>query len=242
MSTSKAHIIAQLQREILSLQGYKPAADGQVFDGGLGSIRHAFPNASFPLAAMHEFICDTPEEGAATAGFISGVVSGLVKNTGVLLWISAHQNIFPPALQLFGIQPENIVFVGIKKEKERLWAIEEALKCEALSAVIGEVQEVSFTCSRRFQLAVEHSKVTGFIIRRNPKNMASAAVARWKIVPLPSKTEEGLPGVGFPRWNVELQKVRNGKPGTWQLEWAAGAFRQVYTVAIMEQVAQRKAG
>ena len=132
--------------------------------------------------------------------------------------------------------------MGIKKEKERLWAIEEALKCEALSAVIGEVQEVSFTCSRRFQLAVEHSKVTGFIIRRNPKNMASAAVARWKIVPLPSKTEEGLPGVGFPRWNVELQKVRNGKPGTWQLEWAAGAFRQVYTVAIMEQVAQRKAG
>jgi protein ImuA len=242
MSTSKAHIIAQLQREILSLQGYKPATDGVAFDGGLCAIRHAFPNASFPLAAMHEFICDTPEQGAATAGFISGVLSGLVKNTGVLLWISAHQTIFPPALHSFGIKPENVVFVAVKKDKERLWVIEEALKCEALLAVIGEVQEVSFTCSRRFQLAVEHSKVTGFIIRHNPKNMATAAVARWKIAPLPSATEEGLPGVGFPRWNVELQKVRNGKPGTWWLEWAAGTFRQVYEVTIIDQVSQRKAG
>ena len=37
MQTSKAQILAQLQREILPLQGYKPATDNIGFDGGLGS-------------------------------------------------------------------------------------------------------------------------------------------------------------------------------------------------------------
>ena len=36
-----------------------------------------------------------------------------------------------------------------------LWVIEEALKCEGLAAVIGEIKELSFTQSRRLQLAVE---------------------------------------------------------------------------------------
>jgi protein ImuA len=36
-----------------------------------------------------------------------------------------------------------------------------------------------------------------------------------------------MPGVGFPRWNVQLLKVRNGKPGAWQLEWEGGQFHHI---------------
>ena len=129
----------------------------------------------------------------------------------------------------------------MQKEKEILWVMEEALKCEGLAAVIAETPEISFTASRRFQLAVEQSRVTGFIIRRNPKNLATACVTRWKISPLPSATEDGLPGVGFPRWNVELLKVRNGTPGKWQLEWA-GRFRHVSKLASITGEQQRKTG
>jgi len=41
--------------------------------------------------------------------------------------------------------------------------MEEALKCESLSAVIAETPEISFTVSRRLQLAVEQNRVTSFI-------------------------------------------------------------------------------
>jgi protein ImuA len=51
-----------------------------------------------------------------------------------------------------------------------------------------------------------------------------------------------LPGVGFPKWNVELLKVRNGKPGSWQVEWAAGKFRLNNKVAKIEFVQQLKTG
>ena len=98
--------------------------------------------------------------------------------------------------------------------------MEEALKYDGLAAVIGEIDELSFTASRRLQLAVEQSRVTGFVIRRHSNSLhTTASVARWKITSLPSEPGD-IPGVGFPRWNVELLKVRNGKPGQWQVEYA----------------------
>ena len=63
--------------------------------------------------------------------------------------------------------------------------MEEALKCDGIAAVVGEIQELSFTVSRRLQLAVEQSRVTGFILRNNPRNLnTTACVTRWKITPL----------------------------------------------------------
>lgn len=241
MSAFKAHIIAQLQKDILPLQGYKPVAGSLGFDAGLGFIKSAFPNASFPLGAMHEFLCSGVEDISASGGFIAGIVSAIMKKGGVSIWISSSRTIFPPALKAFGIEPEKIIFIHLQKEKEILWAMEESLKCEGLAAVIAETPELSFTASRRFQLAVEKSRVTGFIIRRNPRNLSTACVARWKISPLPTASADGLPGLGFARWNVELVKVRNGKPGNWQIEFA-GRFRYITRLSSIGIEQQRKAG
>lgn len=242
MPTSKAHIIAQLQKDILPLQGYKPAAGNTGFDAGLGFIKNAFPNASFPLGAIHEFFCNRMEDVSASGGFIAGIVSAIMRKGGVSLWIGSSRTIFPPALKSFGIEADKIIFIDVQKEKEILWVMEEALKCEGLATVIAETAEISFTASRRLQLAVEQSRVTGFVIRRNPRNLATACVTRWRVSPVPAAAEDGLPGVGFPRWNVELLKVRNGTPGTWQLEWAAGRFRHVSKLASITAEQQRKAG
>ncbi len=226
MPVSKSHIIAQLQREILSLQGYKECNRHDV-ETGLGPLLQAFPHHVFPTGAVHEFCSYSPEDSAATGGFVSGILGALMKRGGICIWISSYCSVFPPALQSFGVQPEAVIFINLRKEKEILWAMEEALKCESLMAVVGEVQELSFTNSRRFQLATEQSRVTGFVLRHNPgKTDANACIARWKISPLASY-ESGVPGVGFPCWNAELLKVRNGKPGCWQIQFAAGRFNHI---------------
>jgi protein ImuA len=228
MTGSKSSIIAQLQKEILPLQGYKRTANSTELDLNLGPLKNAFPNAQFPLGAVHEFCFASPENAAATTGFVSGIVASLMRNGAASVWISPSQTIFPPALHLFGIAPHQIIFIHLKKEKEIAWATEEALKCEGLAAVIAEVPELSFTASRRLQLAVEQSQVTGFLLRNNPRNLqTTACVTRWEISSLAGQLEEGMPGVGFPRWNVSLLKVRNGRPGTWQIESIAGRFRMV---------------
>lgn len=243
MTGSKADIIAQLQRDILPLQGYKTISKNTVLDAGLGPIKDAFPNGSFPLGAIHEFISTDLEDAAATSGFVAGLISSIIQSNGALIWISASRTIFPPALKSFGISPERIIFIDLQKEKEIMWAMEEALKCKGLSAVIGEMQELNFTASRRLQLAVEQSQVTGFIIRRNPRSInTTACITRWQITAAQSQLVTGMPGVGFPRWNVELLKVRNGYPGKWQIEFAAGRFRHISKTVTISLIQKKKTG
>jgi len=215
-------VIEQLQKQILALQrSYVPS---EPMSGvGLGQIETAFPDKAFPRGAVHELISHHSEDAACTSGFLSVVLGKLMNQTGSCLWISTvpRRSIYPPALKVFGVDPERILFVDAKKPKETLWAIEEALKCNAITAVVGELSELSFNDSRRLQLAVEQSQVTGFIHRFRPKSEnAVACVSRWRITSLASELQNTKPGVGFPRWNVELLKVRNGVPGSWQVQWS----------------------
>ncbi len=243
MLTSKADIIAGLKRDILPLQGFKTSFQNAVTDTGLGVINNSFPHKVFPVGAVHEFMTECMEDAAATSGFVSGLVASLMNKNGSAIWISSSRTIFPPALHAFGIAPDRIIFIELKKETEMLWVMEEALKCTGLSAVIGEIPALSFTASRRLQLAVEQSRVTGFVLRNNPKLInTTTSVARWKISSLPSELPGSMPGVGFPRWNVELVKIRNGIPGKWQIEFAEGRFRHMskYPVIALDQ--QKKAG
>lgn len=223
MESTRANIFSQLEKEILHLQRFKPLHSGGM-DAGLGLIKDAFPNSNFPTGAVHEFFSSGEEDSAASSGFIAGVMSSLMKCGGPSVWISSTSFVFPPALKFFGIDPHKIIFIHPRKPKDILWTIEEALKCDSVCAVVGEIGEINLFESRRLQLAVEESKVTGFILRRNPKNLATSFVTRWRITPLPSTTESNLPGVGFPKWNVELLKVRNGKPGAWEMVWRNGRF------------------
>ena len=221
---TKADVITQLQQDILRLQGFRYSAQSSI-DVGLGSLLNAFPNAAFPVGAVHEFISPTLEDHAATDGFITGLLTSLLDMRGTLLWISSCRTLFPPALKNFGVEPDHVIFIDLQKEKQVLWAMEEALKCAALTAVVGELHEIDFTASRRLQLAVEQSRVTGLIIRRNAKKLTTTAcIARWKITSLPSEAIEDLPGVGSPAWRVELLRIRNGKPGVWKVVWINGRF------------------
>ncbi|KAA9034438.1 Error-prone repair protein ImuA [Ginsengibacter hankyongi] len=242
MAATKADIITQLRKDILPLQGFKTALKNTAVDANLGPIKNAFPNASFPLGAIHEFIFSEAEDLATTVGFISGILAPLMHNAGVSIWISSSKSVFPPALQSFGIAPDKIIFIQLKKEKEILWSMEEALKCSGVAAVIGEMQELSFTASRRLQLAVEQSHVTGFVFRRNPRNLnTTACITRWKITSSLSGLTD-MPGIGFPRWNVELLKVRNGKPGKWQIEFFGGNFRYIPVITAIPLEQQKKTG
>lgn len=235
MFASKEDTIARLQREILSLQGYRlaPLLDREYY--GLGPIRHAFPNSCFPTGAIHECICNTAEDISSTSAFVTGILGQLMKDGAACLWISSSGIIFPHALKSFGLEPDRVVFVNCTKQKDIQWVMEEALKCEGLAAVVGETYDFSFTASRRLQLAVEQSRVTGFVIRKKPKILnTTASVARWKITSLPSIAQDEMPGIGFPRWNVQLLKVRNGKTGSWDVEWKDNRFRHVTRLTSIE--------
>ncbi len=217
-------IIEQLQKQILRQQGSLPQAEQQL-PLGLGRMEISFPGKVFPRAAIHEFISHSSQQAACTTAFMAVVLSKLMRQGSVCVWISTkpRRAVFAPSLSQFGIEPHRILFVDTSKPKQTLWALEEALKCPVITAVVGELNELDFNESRRMQLAVEQSRVTGFIHRFRPRDLnAVACVSRWLISALPSEAPDGLPGLGFPRWFVQLQKAKNGKPGEWQLQWTPG--------------------
>lgn len=216
-------MLAQLQSDILRLQGFKPAGSG-LGALSLGAIDAAFPNRTFPTGAVHEVVSPASEDLAAASGFLTGLMAGLMRSKGVAVWISTRRTVFPPALKAFGIKPDRLLFVEVPRERDALWAMEEALKSPALTAVVGELRDISFTASRRLQLAVEQSQVTGFIINRAAKPTTTACVSRWRITSLPSETPDALPGIGLPQWRVELLRIRNGRPGVWQVQWQKNRF------------------
>lgn len=225
---AKKQLLDKLKKDILQWQGFKPQPIGKSNAVGLGGIESVFPNGVFPKGVIHEFIAVEIEHLAACDGFIGGVLSSLMKEGAPCVWVSKSRKLFPLSLSAFNVNPDRIFFMDAKNEKDLLWIVEEALKCQGLAAVVADVVDLDITASRRLQLASEQSGVTGFIIRKDGSKKASTiATARWLISPAPSYSGDELPGIGFPRWNVELLKVRNGNLGKWTLEWMADEFVEV---------------
>lgn len=237
---NKVDILARLRNDVLSLQGFKPACTLSQTDFGLGCIVHSFPHASFPFSALHEFTCNSKEECASSSAFVTGLLSSTLNRGGVALWVGTKRHIFPPALKAFGINPDQIIFIELKKEKEVIWTIEEALKCTALTTVVGEIAELDFTESRRLQLLIEQSGVGCFLLRHKLRNFTTASTSRWNVQPLSSETDHDMPGLSYPRWKVNLLKVRNGKPGSWIIEWAEGSFRHPSKLSVIRSEERQK--
>ena len=181
-------------------------------------------------------------ESTASSAFIAGLLSSGIRKGQNIVWVSGSQKIFPPALKWFGISPQQVLFLQVKKEKDISWAIQEALKCSSLAAVVGELPEMTLTTSRRFQLTIEEAGVGCFLLRAKPKNLLTTAVSRWHIQPLHSVVDDGFPGIGHPRWQVKLLKARNGRPGAWDIEWFNGGFRYVSRLAVIHKVVQKQTG
>ncbi|KQN36244.1 Error-prone repair protein ImuA [Pedobacter sp. Leaf41] len=228
---SKRHLIEDLKKQILGLQGYTTLSIQENSLPKLSLFANAFPNKNFPLEGIHEFIAIETEDTAASVGFINALLSALMETGSPSIWISSSRNLFPPAMQRFALKPDQIIFIDLNHQKEILWVLEEALKCENLSAVVAEISELSFSQSRRLQLVIEKSKVPAFILRNNPQQVNNTTcLARWQIKHLPSLLPDGMPGVGHPSWSVNLLKVRNAQPASFEVAWNGTTFQHLNQV------------
>src|SRR5262249_54113146 len=122
----------------------------------------------------------------------------------------------------------------------RRWAREEGLRCRALAAVLGELDDLDLTAARRLQLAAETSGVTGFVLHPEGGPPAqSVAATRWRVTASPASPaghgvhpsflrpppEDGGKWLRPARWQVELLRCRGGRPGRWLIEWTKGGWR-----------------
>ncbi len=238
---SGAGRIAALRARIRKLEGIgreAPAATGaNTVAFGIAEIDSRLPGGGLALGALHEVIAD--HAGAAT-GFCAALLARLAavragSGEDRVLWCTRPHlfdagMLYGPGLARFGLAPERVVVTECRRDADALWAMEEALRCRRLAAVLGETGNISLTGSRRLQLAAEASGVTAILLRPPPRHprlphdvpSPSAALTRWRIAAAPAPVETGndatqVPGAPF--WRAELLRCRGGTPGRWLMDW-----------------------
>src|SRR5260221_6454580 len=92
----KADRIAELQMDILRLEGFNSSSNA-ILDVGLEPLKDAFPNGSFPLGAVHEFLSARAEDSASTGGFFFWLLASPFGNSGPVLWIRSFRTPFSPS-------------------------------------------------------------------------------------------------------------------------------------------------
>jgi protein ImuA len=150
---------------------------------------------------------------------------------GMVLWCLPRPDLYGSGLAAHGLDPGRVLLVRTTRDNEILWAMEEGLRVPGIAVVVGEIGILPAVASRRLQLAAERSGVTVFLLRRwrdggqaaRERNLPNASTTRWRIAALPSQPPRGEPGVGCPRWRIELLRCRGGKPACWEMEIADAA-------------------
>jgi len=197
---------------------------------GVKAMDAVLPNGGLVFGALHEVAGggNGAVDGAAAALFTAGIAA---RTKGKVLWCMTRPDLFAPAVAQAGLKPDRVIYLEAGDEKTVLACFEEGLRHGGLGAVVGEVARLSTTASRRLQLAAEGSGTIGIALRRwrrqseaSDFGQPTAATTRWRISALPSLPLP-VPGVGRPRWLVELIRCRAGESADFELEACDGKGR-----------------
>lgn len=184
------------------------------------------PLPSIARPGLVELFPNSPLDTGALGLALSALASGLGEKP--ILWVldaAVARQMGRPCLQgLAEWGLTNLLLVCPRDAKAALWAMEEALSCTAIGAVVGELwgnpRALDFTASRRLAVAAERRGVPVVLFRPGADADLSAARARWRVASAPSADHPyDADAPGHPRWTAELFRARGHRPGTWRAEW-----------------------
>jgi protein ImuA len=197
------------------------------------SLPFGVPDMDDPLAdhglhgaGLHEIAAAsaTLNDDAAATLFVAGIAARFAASKKAeIFWALSRFDLYAPGLEQVGLGPDRIFYAQGLKDSAVLAMAEDALRDGSLACVIAEVKAADQTATRRLQLAAADGKTPMLLFRRHrlrercPLISLSSAMTRWRIGCAPSEPLPH-PGIGRPRWSVELVRQRNGNPFSLELE------------------------
>ena len=170
-----------------------PAALGK---SGAGDTVHSF---SLPHRGRKPVLFIMPAYGRSRCGHLPGRLSG-------------H------GLNSFGLDPSRAILVETAHRNETLWALVEALRSGTPRAVAGTIDRLDLKTSQKLHLAATDAGLPLLLLRPSQTLESSAAATRWRVGTAPAARDRfGL--YAHPRWRLQLERCRNGRPGEWVVEY-----------------------
>ncbi len=193
--------------------------------------RH-LPGPGLACGVLHEVIAASHGDRPAAFGFLFALAAlGLQARAGPAVFVAARRALsefgapYGHGLCQLGLDAGRLILVDAKTDKEALWAIEETLRSQGAAGMVAGVVEKSLdlTASRRLNLAAA-AHATPLVLLRTAGTTTSAAATRWRIAAAPAARDR-FGAFAEARWNVALERCRNGRPGQWLIEWNHVAHR-----------------
>jgi len=203
--------------------------DEPPLDLGVGAIDAAL-GGGLARGTLHEVFPVAPIQIGAATGFALALAQQAAAHHGrkQALWIQqdfvATEAGIPHGLgiDLWGFRLGHLLVLRVSRSREALWAMEEALKCRALAAVIAEPADhdtgFDLTATRRLAHAARRGGGIGLLLRQRPQALPSIAMTRWVVASTPGITDP-LGGMGRPTFELSLVRNRRGPCGRWIIEW-----------------------
>lgn len=217
------------------------------FSFGLPLDRH-LPRDGLSLDSVHEIHAGSPQDQPAALGFLLGLMAAISPGDEPLFIITSAPalastgRLYGHGLQMLGLDPGRVTFVEARNDLDALWAIEETLHSGAAQVTAGLLsRSLDLKKSQRLSLAAREAR-RPLLLLRPPEGFAASAVeTRWRIAAAPAhRCAAG--GLVAPRWQVSLERCRNGWPGEFVLEWYHASHRFGLAAALADPALPDSAG
>jgi protein ImuA len=218
----------RLRRAVAKIEGQETvlAPEHRVLSFGIAEIDRVLGSGLAP-ASLHEIAASTWQDLGAAIGFALALAVR-ASDRRETLWIQTDfaamesGNVYGPGIEMFGLPWRKLLVLKVSHPLDALWAMEEALKCRALSSVICEFPNdaalADLTTTQRLIHATREGGLFGFLLRHRASSIASSADTRWKISAALSVPDR-FGGIGRTAFATSLVKNRRGPDGQWTIVW-----------------------
>ncbi len=244
MPRPSAEMLAALRAEMAAAR----ATRGSALGFGLPEIDARLADHGLDSGGLHEIAAGSASlnDDAAARLFMAGIAARFADQPGfTVLWAVTVFDLYAPGLEQVGLGPDKVLYAQGRKDVEVLAMAEDGLRDGSLACVIAEVKVADMTATRRLQLAASDGRTPMLLYRsrrsrdRCPLSTPSSAMTRWRIGCTASERLP-WPGVGRPRWQVELVRQRNGDPFSLELEACDATGRLALPAAAADRTAAQE--
>lgn len=141
--------------------------DEQVAPSGLRPLDRLLPCGGVPRGSLVDWLCDDDVSGGVALA--CAVAASLAGGGGTLIVVDRGGRFHPPAvmpwLPVAAGDGSRMIVVRTGRDDDEAWAIDQALRCPGVAAVVAWPQRLHATAMRRWQLAARSSQAVGLLVR-----------------------------------------------------------------------------
>jgi protein ImuA len=203
-----SQLIETLRGQIARLEGVHRPVSPEGVSSGCVALDRLLPGGGFRRGTLVEWLSGA--DGAGAASLAIAAAREACREGGAVVVLDPRHEFYPPAAVRAGIAPHGLLVVQPATEADSCWALDQALRCLGVAALLAWPDRLDGRTFRRLQLAAEEGGCLGLLLR--PQAVLaepSWADVRLKVEPLPA-LEAAAAGR---RLKIDLLRCRHGAGG-----------------------------